>query len=617
VTAGIDVTTGIVTWTFTSADPVTFDLPTDPFGGFLPPNETSPEGEGYVSYRVRPRSTATTGTRIDALATIVFDENDPLDTPPIFNTIDADAPASSVDVLPAVINSQSFLVNWSGADPGGSGIAYFDVFVSDNGGAFTPFQLGSAATSATFTGQFGHTYGFFSVATDNVGHHEPTPSAAQATTRLGSTPTAGDDAYATSEDTELTINAPGVLANDTDVDGDSLTVFLINGPAHGALALNPDGSFTYAPHPNFSGMDSFSYRANDGTTDSNVATVTISVAPVNDAPVITSNAGGDSAVLSVLENITVVTTVTATDLDADATLTFTIGGGADASQFTIDAQSGALRFITAPDFDAPTDADGNNIYEVQVQVSDGALTDSQAIAVAVTDGPDGSPVYIGEGFGDRTALVVQGTDGNDGIRIVPQGSRGNVEVLLNGTVYFFAAGSFTSIVVHGQGGDDDISVAGAITKRAYLLGGAGNDRLQGGAGDDLLLGGDGDDLLLGGQGQDLLIGGMGADRLVGNAGDDLLIAGATDFDVDHAALSLILAEWARSDIGYDQRIAHLQSGGGLNGNVKLSKRTVHDDGARDRLTGSAGRDWFFANLDEGVLDDVTDDHANELVDDLD
>ena len=60
------------------------------------------------------------------------------------------------------------------------------------------------------------------------------------------------------------MTAPGVLANDTDVDGATLTAVLVTGPAHGTLALNADGSFTYTPAANFNGADSFTYRANDG-----------------------------------------------------------------------------------------------------------------------------------------------------------------------------------------------------------------------------------------------------------------------------------------------------------------------------------------------------------------
>ena len=75
-------------------------------------------------------------------------------------------------------------------------------------------------------------------------------------------------AYTTPEDTALTITAPGVLANDSDIDGNTLTAVLATGPAHGALTLNANGSFTYTPVANYNGPDSFTYRANDGTADS-------------------------------------------------------------------------------------------------------------------------------------------------------------------------------------------------------------------------------------------------------------------------------------------------------------------------------------------------------------
>ncbi len=97
-------------------------------------------------------------------------------------------------------------------------------------------------------------------------------------------PVAAGDSYSTNEDTTLSIAAAGVLANDSDVDGNPLTAVLVSGPANGSLTLNANGSFSYTPNANFNGTDSFTYRANDGTANSNVATVTITVNPVNDAP---------------------------------------------------------------------------------------------------------------------------------------------------------------------------------------------------------------------------------------------------------------------------------------------------------------------------------------------
>ena len=106
-------------------------------------------------------------------------------------------------------------------------------------------------------------------------------------------------------------------------------------------------------------------------------------------PEITSDGGGDTATVSAMENDTAVTTVMAID-DNDPSPAFSIAGGADAALFDIDATTGALTFKTAPDFEAPTDTDSDNVYEVVVEASDGFLTDSQAITVEVTNvsGPD-------------------------------------------------------------------------------------------------------------------------------------------------------------------------------------------------------------------------------------
>src|SRR5438309_3101270 len=87
----------------------------------------------------------------------------------------------------------------------------------------------------------------------------------------------------------MAVIAPGVLGNDTDAEGDPLTAILVSGPSHGTLALNANGGFTYTPAANYNGLDSFSYKANDGGLDSNVATVTITIIPVNDAPVASNN----------------------------------------------------------------------------------------------------------------------------------------------------------------------------------------------------------------------------------------------------------------------------------------------------------------------------------------
>ena len=100
-------------------------------------------------------------------------------------------------------------------------------------------------------------------------------------------PVAIGDTYSTDEEVPLTISAPGVLANDYDQDGNSLTAILKTNPSSGTIVFNADGSFTYNPTLNFFGTDSFTYYANDGEINSDITTVTINVAPINDLPLLT------------------------------------------------------------------------------------------------------------------------------------------------------------------------------------------------------------------------------------------------------------------------------------------------------------------------------------------
>ncbi|HZV55613.1 MAG TPA: cadherin-like domain-containing protein [Rhodocyclaceae bacterium] len=172
--------------------------------------------------------------------------------------------------------------------------------------------------------------------------------------------------------------------NDVDV-GDTLGYTVTGAPSW--LTFNAASrTFTGTPANADVGAATITVRATDGSGAWIEDQFVLTVANVNDAPVITSNGSGTTASVSVAENTTAVTTVTATDIDLPAqTLTYSIAGGADAAQFNINAATGALTFITAPNYEVPTDAGANNVYEVSVQVSDGSLTDSQAIAVSVTN----------------------------------------------------------------------------------------------------------------------------------------------------------------------------------------------------------------------------------------
>src|SRR6185369_6634552 len=151
----------------------------------------------------------------------------------------------------------------------------------------------------------------------------------------------------------------------------------------------------------------------------------------------------------------------------------------------------------------------------------------------------------------KIALLVNGTAGNDKLELT--NDHGNVKVKINGK----EAGKFTfdgSIQVHGQGGNDNITIDHAIKKNAFVFGEDGNDTAKGGGGNDVLVGGAGKDQLNGYNGRDILIGGADADHLQGDDGDDVLIAGSTAYDSDPAKLCDLQEEWTRTDAGYAVRV---------------------------------------------------------------
>lgn len=263
-------------------------------------------GDGGAIYNTGSLSISNTTINTNILGTggrgSVF--NDPYATGPfdLSGSIIANM-VGQFDVYGSVSSGDYNLVtNPAGALAGTHNIVGVDPMLgplADNGGPTPTYALlcGSPAIDAGISGGFpndqrrsGFARKFDDPAMANAANGDGTDIGAfelQAPLVCNTAPVANDDAYSTNEDTVLDVAAPGIFANDTDNEGGPFSVILNVPPSHGILLINDDGSINYKPHANFNGTDSFVYRIDDtGGLESNPATVTIIVNPVNDAPTI-------------------------------------------------------------------------------------------------------------------------------------------------------------------------------------------------------------------------------------------------------------------------------------------------------------------------------------------
>ncbi len=206
----------------------------------------------------------------------------------------------------------------------------------------------------------------------------------------------------------------------------------------GTVTVSTEGRVEYQQtQPFTTDTDSFMYTLTNSTTGQ-IATATVTVYPAGTGspPTITSDGGGDTATITILENQRDVTDVQSTDPDGTTEdysllyylfsdhLTYTITGGADQARFHIVANTGVLTFNAAPDFDYPSDSDANNEYNVQVTVTDPTgLTDFQDITVIVTCPPlhavDDSAMAANGGPTEMYAMATVNVLENDHYESIP------------------------------------------------------------------------------------------------------------------------------------------------------------------------------------------------------
>ena len=290
-----------------------------------------------------------------------------------------------------------------------------------------------------------------------------------ALTGVNDAPVATANSYNATEDTNLVVDAAtGVLANDTDVDADdanTLTAVLNTTTSNGTLNLSADGSFTYMPNAEYSGSDSFTYHANDGTVDSNIVTVTINVVAYNDLPTITQ---GTSTSVTMSEDGSPTPfslSLNATDPDGN-TLTWSIQSQAISGTASASG-TGSPKVINY----TPT-ANYNGSDSFVVRVSDGnGGTDTITVNVTINPVND-APVAVDDSTSTppETAVVINVLDNdtdveNDTLTVtaVTQGSKGSVTH--NGTTVTYTPNAnetgndtFTYTISDGNGGSDTATV---------------------------------------------------------------------------------------------------------------------------------------------------------------
>lgn len=632
VTANIDVLTGLATWTLTTIDPATGDIPADFRVGFLPPDTEDGNGEGFVTYSIRAKGTVATGEVIDAEARIIFDNEPPIDTAPIFNTIDADPASSSVHPLPAATYDTDFLVQWSGADVvGGSGLANFTIYVSANGGSYAPWLVNTTLTEAVFQGAAGHAYAFFSVAKDNAGNVESpplTPDAIIQVLSLNQAPLAiAGGPYIIFEGDQLFLDASA----SSDPDGDSLEY---------SWDLNGDGVFgdAFGATPTLSweqlaalgiddGDNTFEVRVrvSDGkgaVTESAATTLTV----LNARPTVRIDAAPLAGVRGQMLSFTFSAT-DASSADQSAGFTYRIDWDNDGVIDQI-VEGGASVVVQHAYL---TNAEGR-FFRVKVSAVDKDGAESAVVShqLRVTN----FGLQEDEENPGVMNLIYGGTAGIDSVQFI---SNGDDTV----TIYEFFlnnryAGKTTTVhgvtgkvIAYGQEGNDVFDARELLGKRAELHGQGGDDilyagpvssLLDGGEGSDLLWGGTGEDHLEGGSGNDMLIGGAGADTMHGGAGSDLLLSGSVVGEDVVRKVLYIFEEWKRTDedATYENRVNNVRGTSdpeeSFNGYNVLDAASVVGDGEVDVVFGDEGEDWFLVE----VLHDETPDKAvDEVLTELD
>jgi len=423
--------------------------------------------------------------------------------------------------------------------------------------AAAPPQHGSLTLNAdgsfTYTPHFGYSGpdSFSYIVRDPSG--DESVATVHLTVRLpNGAPVAVGNDYQVNENGTLVIDAAGgVLANDSDPDGDPMTAQVVMGPRNGALTFAADGSFIYTPNPGFSGTDSFVYAVSDGSETSQ-ATVTLTVNAVNEAPI--GQADSYAMVVGGALVVDAAHGVLANDSDPDGdALSVSLIQGPQNGQFILNADGS---FSYTPD----NGFTGTDTFTYSLR--DGTTSSPVTVTLTVNPRP-GRAVMLDDNDNrvtyarDAEAVTVHALRGNDSIT----GSRFDDELLL------------------GDGNDEGIGGDG----NDVIRGGVGNDKMFGQGGADRLEGGEGDDLMHGGDGADVMVGGIGNDTYYVHSADDQVIENAGEGNDDVRST----VTWVLGD-NFEELL--LEGMANINGTGNALDNSVLGNNADNVLYGLDGND---------------------------
>lgn len=284
----------------------------------------------------------------------------------------ADTYDATEDITLEIATDQGVLSNDGDQDSGALSATLVDqpsngVIIFNSNGAFTYIPNANFHGTDTFTYRASD-----GVSESNVALVSINVSA------VNDGPQPNSEAFTTDEDTPLVVGAgTGVLSNDTDVDGDTLTAVIVDQPTNGTIALAADGSFTYTPGANFFGGDAFTYVANDGTVNSSPVTVDVTVSAVNDVPVVVN----DSYTVAEDTSLTVSIndSVLANDSDVESSLV---------ASLVSNPANGTVAFNSDGTFTYTPDADFFGSDTFTYAASDGTDSAQATVTIVVTGTPD-------------------------------------------------------------------------------------------------------------------------------------------------------------------------------------------------------------------------------------